>query len=67
MFNQIMQGNSFEYLTKIMEIVIEKYDRFVKDLHISFVSYVETLYDNMVSLNQNFKRNRKLFWNFSRY
>lgn len=53
MFNQIMQGNSLEYLTKFMEIVIEKYDRFVKDLHISFMSYVETLYDNIVSLSDN--------------
>ena len=58
MFNQIMQGNSLEYLTKFMEIVIEKYDRFVKDLHISFMSYVETLYDNIVSLCDNLQKNK---------
>ena len=58
MFNQIMQGNSLEYLTKFMEIVIEKYDRFIKDLHISFMSYVETLYDNIVSLCDNLQKNK---------
>jgi hypothetical protein len=48
MINQIMQGNSLEYLSRLMEIIIEKYDRFVKDLHVSFISYVEGLYDNLV-------------------
>lgn len=48
MFNQLLQGNSFEHLTAFLEILLEKYDRFVKDLHISFISYVETLYDNLV-------------------
>jgi hypothetical protein len=48
MFNQLMQGNSLEHLTKFMEVIIEKYDRFVKDLHVSFISYVETLYDQLV-------------------
>lgn len=48
MFNQLMQGNSLEHLTRFLEIVIEKYDRFVKDLHVSFISYVEKIYDNLV-------------------
>lgn len=56
MINSLLQGNSLEHLTKFMEIVIEKYDQFVKELHVSFISYVETLYDNLVQTMQ-------LYWN----
>lgn len=48
MFNQLMQGSSLEHLTKFLEIIIEKYDRFVKDLHATFINYVESMWDNLV-------------------
>lgn len=48
MFNQMMQGNSLEHLTKFLEIIIEKYDRFVKDLHVTFMNYVESMWDNFI-------------------
>lgn len=56
MFNQIMQGNSLEHLTRFLEIIIEKYDRFVKDLHVTFMNYIESLWDNLV-------RTVSVYWN----
>jgi cellulose biosynthesis protein BcsQ len=51
-----MQGNSLEHITKFLELVIEKYDRFVKDLHVTFMNYIETMYDNLV-------RTVSVYWN----
>lgn len=56
MFNQIMQGNSLDHLTKFLEIIVEKYDRFVKDLHVTFMNYIESMYDNLV-------RTVSVYWN----
>lgn len=56
MFNELMQGSSFEHITKILEMIIEKYDRFVKDIHVTFMSYVEAIWDNLV-------RTFSIYWN----
>lgn len=55
-FNKLLQGNSMQYITNLLEIVIEKYDRFVKELHVTFLQTIETIWDNfMVTLN--------IYWN----
>lgn len=56
MFNNFMQGNSLEHITKFLEIIIEKYDRFVKDLHVTFMNYIETMWDNL-------SRAISVYWN----
>lgn len=56
MFNQLMQENFLDRLSHFFEIIIEKYDRFVKDLHVTFINYIETMWDNMV-------RTLSIYWN----
>lgn len=56
MFNQLIQGSSFEHVTRFLEIIIEKYDRFVKDLHVTFMNYIESMWDSLV-------RTLYVYWN----
>lgn len=55
-FNQLMHGNSLEHLTHFFESLIERYDRFVKGLHVSFIRHVESMWDNLI---ETFS----LYWN----
>lgn len=43
-----MQENFLDRLSHFFEIIIEKYDRFVKDLHATFIEYIEKMWDNLV-------------------
>lgn len=36
-FSQLLQGKSLEHLSKFLEMLAQKYDRFIKDLHMSFI------------------------------
>lgn len=56
MFNQLLEGSSLDHITKFLEGIIEKYDAFVKDLHATFINYVETMWDNMA-------RTIAVYWN----
>jgi hypothetical protein len=37
-----------------METLIEKYDKFVKNLHLSFIKYVEKMWTNLVNVITNY-------------
>lgn len=40
--NQLLQGKSLEHLSKFFEMLVQKYDRFVKDLHMSFIKVIKS-------------------------
>lgn len=46
--NKLLHGNAMEYVTQFLNTIIENYDRFVKELHIKFINYVEAMWDNLV-------------------
>lgn len=39
----ILRGDSITQVANIIEKLIEKYDKFIKDLHVSFIKYMENL------------------------
>lgn len=41
----ILRGESVTQIANIVEKLIEKYDMFVKDLHVSFIKYIENLWN----------------------
>lgn len=46
-FNKLLHGNAMEYVTQFLNTIIENYDKFVKELHIKFINYVEIMWDNL--------------------
>ncbi|KAF5274562.1 hypothetical protein FQA39_LY07174 [Lamprigera yunnana] len=42
--NGLVQGNALEYLSEALSKVFEDYDNFVKELHVSFIRYIELLW-----------------------
>lgn len=42
--SRFFHGESLNYISSLMELGIEKYDKFVKDLHIKFIKYIENLW-----------------------
>ncbi|KAI4503203.1 hypothetical protein M0802_001425 [Mischocyttarus mexicanus] len=45
----ILRGDSLSQVADIIEKLIEKYDMIIKDLHVSFIRYVENLWNNISS------------------
>lgn len=43
----IMKGDSMAQIATIVEKLVEKYDNFVKDLHVSFIKYMENLWSKI--------------------
>ncbi|XP_053973970.1 uncharacterized protein LOC128873939 [Hylaeus volcanicus] len=43
----ILRGDSITQVANIIEKLIEKYDKIVKDLHVSFIKYIENLCGNI--------------------
>ncbi|XP_034937258.1 uncharacterized protein Apoltp [Chelonus insularis] len=43
----ILKGESITQIANIIEQIVEKYDRFIKDLHVSFKKYVENLWNKL--------------------
>ncbi|KAF5300365.1 hypothetical protein FQR65_LT00986 [Abscondita terminalis] len=43
-FNGLMQGNGLDYLSEAFSKLLQNYDNLVKDLHISFIRYIEQLW-----------------------
>ncbi|XP_014226324.1 uncharacterized protein LOC106652091 isoform X2 [Trichogramma pretiosum] len=43
----ILRGDSMNQIASIVEKIIIKYDMFVKDLHVSFIKYIEHLYNKI--------------------
>ncbi|PNF28889.1 hypothetical protein B7P43_G03854 [Cryptotermes secundus] len=45
--NGIFKGNSTAQITALLEKLVEKYDRFMKDLHVAFIKQVENLWNKL--------------------
>ncbi|XP_046620371.1 uncharacterized protein LOC124305239 [Neodiprion virginianus] len=43
----MLKGDSMAQIASIIEKFVEKYDKFVKDLHVSFIKWMENLWANM--------------------
>lgn len=43
----IFSGEAMIHLSALMEQGVQKYDRFVKDLHLSFIKYVENIWTKL--------------------
>lgn len=44
LFNNLIQEDSFEHISDALNQVVEKFDKFIKDMHISFMRYMEDLW-----------------------
>lgn len=44
MLSGIFSGEAMNHLSALMETGVQKYDKFVKDLHLSFIKYVENIW-----------------------
>ena len=53
-FNKLVQGNLTDYVTHFLNNVIENYDRFVKNLHITFMNSIEAMWDNIAQALANY-------------
>ncbi|KAL2717243.1 hypothetical protein V1478_012943 [Vespula squamosa] len=57
----ILRGDSMSQLADIIEKLIEKYDMIIKDIHVSFIQYVENLWDNIsLSISEQWNKFLKL-------
>ncbi|EGI63145.1 Apolipophorin [Acromyrmex echinatior] len=45
----VLKGDSLSQVANIIEKLIEKYDIFIKDLHVSFIKYIENLWNTIFS------------------
>lgn len=45
----VLKGDSLSQVASIIEKLIEKYDIFIKDLHVSFIKYIENLWSTIFS------------------
>ncbi|XP_024879673.1 uncharacterized protein LOC112459670 [Temnothorax curvispinosus] len=45
----VLRGDSLSQVANIIEKLIEKYDRFIKNLHVSFIKYIENLWVTIFS------------------
>ena len=54
--NRIFHGEAMSYVSSVVEKAIYKYDRFVKDLHLSFVKYVENIWNSFSTMLMNYWR-----------
>ncbi|XP_055847743.1 uncharacterized protein LOC129913211 [Episyrphus balteatus] len=52
--SRFFHGDSLRYLSDLMEKGVEKYDKFIKDLHISFIKYVENLWNKISTMLANY-------------
>ncbi|XP_030377336.1 uncharacterized protein LOC115626195 [Scaptodrosophila lebanonensis] len=51
---RFFHGESLHYVSTLMTKGIEKYDKFVKDLHISFIKHIENLWHKFEDLATNY-------------
>ncbi|PSN49824.1 hypothetical protein C0J52_08839 [Blattella germanica] len=45
--NSLLQGDSTAQITALLEKLVEKYDRFIKDLHVAFIKAVENMWNKI--------------------
>ncbi|XP_051858776.1 uncharacterized protein LOC117563530 [Drosophila albomicans] len=55
--SRFFHGESLTYISSLMEKGIEKYDKFVKDLHIKFIKYIENLWHKSWHLAETYWKN----------
>lgn len=48
-FNKLLQGNLLDKITDFLESLIEKYDAFAKELHVTFLQAIERIWDNFIA------------------
>ncbi|TDG46759.1 hypothetical protein AWZ03_006806 [Drosophila navojoa] len=51
---RFFHGESLAYISALMEKGIEKYDKFVKELHIKFIKYIENLWNKFWRLAETY-------------
>ena len=57
----VLKGDSITQIAHIVEKLIEKYDMFIKDLHVSFIKYIENLWNRIsYSISQQWHKFLKL-------
>lgn len=54
--SRFFHGDSLQYLSGLIEKGVHKYDKFIKDLHISFIKYVENLWNKFWNMMTNYWR-----------
>lgn len=54
--NRIFHGEAMAYVSSIVEKAIYKYDRFIKDLHLSFIKYVQNIWNTISNTITNYWR-----------
>lgn len=52
--NRIFHGEAMTYVSTVVENAIYKYDRFIKDLHLSFIKYVQNIFNNISDTIMNY-------------
>lgn len=57
----VLRGDSVSQVANVIEKLIERYDMFIKDLHVSFIKYMENLWNSIASsLSQQWYRFQRL-------
>ncbi|CAD7080164.1 unnamed protein product [Hermetia illucens] len=54
MISKFLHGEALEHLSGFMGKAVEKYDKFVKDLHLSLIKYVENLWNKFAIVLENY-------------
>lgn len=50
LISRILHGESLDQVSGMMETMVEKYDKFIKDMHLSVIKYAENMYNNVVNM-----------------
>lgn len=48
--NGLVHGETLDHFSEALEKLIEKYDNFIKELHVSFIKYMENLWNQTYSM-----------------
>lgn len=51
---RFFHGDSLTYISTLMELGLDKYDKFMKDLHLSSIKYVEKIWNNFWNMVSNY-------------
>lgn len=54
--HRIFHGEAMNYLSSFVEKAMYKYDRIIKDLHLSFIKYVQNIWNNISNVMLNYWR-----------
>lgn len=54
--NRIFHGEAMSYVSSVVERAIYKYDRFIKDLHLSFIKYVQNIFNSFSDMLMTYWR-----------